>query len=37
MEVFKEPIHLINETVSSFSIMEKDLVPLIDINKKPVF
>jgi len=30
-------IYLINETSSSFSIMEKDLVPLVDVEKKPVF
>jgi len=28
---------LINETAASFQIMEKDLVPLVDVPKKPVF
>lgn len=37
LEAVQLPLHQITESSSSFQIMEKDLVPLVDVSKKSVF
>jgi hypothetical protein len=37
VETLQEPLLMINESAGSFQIMEKDLMPLVDIHKKSVF